>query len=277
MNKMGKRENIVQAALELFVEKGFHGTPIIAIVKRAGVGTGTIYLYFSSKDEANLLMRLWGVLYGLLLVFPFASCADEVSPFYHPAPPAIGQMILAPSKTNIWVKGIGEGFRSGTQILGFDVGAAYGMLMFGGRERHHLVLGTVSYGQMIRDTKGNESWYRGNWEWRGELFGGMQINSERADTAGIAQHLRYNFATGTRWIPYVDAGAGITLTEIRAPDLGGAFQFNLQAITGVNYFVSDDLALHLEGRYLHLSSSAISMPNNGVNTLGASLGINVFF
>jgi len=42
---------VLEAALELFVERGFHGAPTSLIAQRAGVGVGTIYRYFSSKDE----------------------------------------------------------------------------------------------------------------------------------------------------------------------------------------------------------------------------------
>ncbi len=45
-----KRENIVAAALKLFCEQGFHHTSTTSISKEAGVGTGTLFLYFSSKD-----------------------------------------------------------------------------------------------------------------------------------------------------------------------------------------------------------------------------------
>jgi AcrR family transcriptional regulator len=42
---------IVQAALDLFVEKGFSSTKMDEIAKRAGVTKGTVYLYFPGKDE----------------------------------------------------------------------------------------------------------------------------------------------------------------------------------------------------------------------------------
>ncbi|MBI4497320.1 MAG: TetR/AcrR family transcriptional regulator [Chloroflexi bacterium] len=55
-----RRASLLQAALELFVEKGFHETKVSEIVERAGVAQGTFYLYFSSKREAfNTLMGLW--------------------------------------------------------------------------------------------------------------------------------------------------------------------------------------------------------------------------
>jgi AcrR family transcriptional regulator len=45
-----KREAIMTAALDLFVERGFFGTAVPEIADRAGVGAGTIYRYFESKD-----------------------------------------------------------------------------------------------------------------------------------------------------------------------------------------------------------------------------------
>ena len=50
MKNPDKREEIMQAALELIAEKGFHGAPMAMVAERAGVGAGTIYRYFESKD-----------------------------------------------------------------------------------------------------------------------------------------------------------------------------------------------------------------------------------
>ena len=53
-----KRQAILAAALELFVERGYHGTAVPAVADRAGVGAGTIYRYFRSKEDlVNALYR----------------------------------------------------------------------------------------------------------------------------------------------------------------------------------------------------------------------------
>lgn len=58
--KADRRREIMDAALELFVERGFHGTTVPEIATRAGVGLGTIYRYFESKDQlVNELYRTW--------------------------------------------------------------------------------------------------------------------------------------------------------------------------------------------------------------------------
>jgi len=55
-----KCEALEDAALALFVEQGFHGTTVPEIARRAGVGTGTLYLYHASKDELlNALLLKW--------------------------------------------------------------------------------------------------------------------------------------------------------------------------------------------------------------------------
>lgn len=47
----GKYENIINAAFECFFEKGFDGTSVRSIMKRAGGEIGLFYYYFDSKDH----------------------------------------------------------------------------------------------------------------------------------------------------------------------------------------------------------------------------------
>ena len=47
------RDRILDAALELFAENGFEGTPITAIERKVGLaaGTGSFYRHFATKEE----------------------------------------------------------------------------------------------------------------------------------------------------------------------------------------------------------------------------------
>lgn len=45
-----KRTQVLEASIDLFAEEGFWNTPTTRIAKHAGVGTGTLFNYFSSKD-----------------------------------------------------------------------------------------------------------------------------------------------------------------------------------------------------------------------------------
>jgi TetR/AcrR family transcriptional regulator, repressor of fatR-cypB operon len=45
-----KREALLDAALELFAERGFYGTAVPLVAERAKVGAGTVYRYFANKE-----------------------------------------------------------------------------------------------------------------------------------------------------------------------------------------------------------------------------------
>jgi len=49
--KQARPQELLDAALELFVEKGFSATRSEEVAQRAGVSKGTLYLYFPSKEE----------------------------------------------------------------------------------------------------------------------------------------------------------------------------------------------------------------------------------
>lgn len=55
-----KRDAILNAALELFEERTYAGCAMPLVAERAGVGAGTIYRYFASKEAlANALYQRW--------------------------------------------------------------------------------------------------------------------------------------------------------------------------------------------------------------------------
>ena len=49
-----RRKQILDAATQVFAEKGFHRATIKEIARVAGIADGTIYTYFASKDEVLL-------------------------------------------------------------------------------------------------------------------------------------------------------------------------------------------------------------------------------
>ena len=184
---------------------------------------------------------------------------------------------LNPPKSAIWQDGAGQGFRSTTHTFSVEAGVGVGMEAFGSTQAHDLALISLSYGHMWGPVLGKDHWYRGNFEYRLELFGGAQYSPSSEWLVGLTPHLRYNFATGTRWIPFFDAGAGVTATSIDHPDLGGTFEFNLQACMGTHWFVRDNLALTGEIKYMHMSCAGINKPNRGLNDVVFMIGVTWFF
>jgi len=184
---------------------------------------------------------------------------------------------LKSAPKSIWENGLGEGFRSTTESIGLSAGATYGIATFGSREAHDLALVSLSYGHMLGRTWGEGHWYRGNLEFRLELFTGAQFSPSSEWLVGLTPQLRYNFATGTRWIPFVDLGAGVTATSIGPPDLSGTFEFNDHAGMGTHWFLKDNVALTVEARYVHWSCAGLSEPNLGLNGVTGMLGLTFFF
>ena len=78
-----KREAILDAALELFSDRGFHGTAVPAIAERARVGAGTIYRYFASKDEiVNVLFKRYKSLLAQRLLTDLPADAPPREQFH---------------------------------------------------------------------------------------------------------------------------------------------------------------------------------------------------
>lgn len=199
------------------------------------------------------------------------------------SPPPVGNSTSGPAlefqkpAADIWQDGVGQGFRSSTHTFSVEAGVGMGIAACGSDQAHDLALTSLTYGHMLGPVLGEGHWYRGNFEWRVELFGGGQYSPTSEWLVGLTPHLRYNFATGTRWIPFLDGGAGVTATGIRRPDLGGTFQFNEQGGLGVHWFVRDNLALTGEVKYMHMSSAGIYTPNSGVNNVIGMIGMTWFF
>ncbi|MDP2312473.1 MAG: TetR/AcrR family transcriptional regulator [Pseudomonadota bacterium] len=60
-----KHDLILDAAIDVFAEKGFHHARISDIARRAGVADGTIYLYFRNKDD--VLLTIFEEKMGILI------------------------------------------------------------------------------------------------------------------------------------------------------------------------------------------------------------------
>ena len=67
-SKQKRRAQIVEAASEVFAEKGYHSASINDIIERASIARGTFYLYFPGKHHVleaildDVLERLRGLL-----------------------------------------------------------------------------------------------------------------------------------------------------------------------------------------------------------------------
>lgn len=56
---MKTKDKVLEAALELFIDHGYHGTSIKLIVEKSGVSTGSVYHHFFNKED--IIKELYAV------------------------------------------------------------------------------------------------------------------------------------------------------------------------------------------------------------------------
>ena len=64
----GRRERIIKAAREIFAESSFQNMSIKSIAQKAGIATGTFYLYFTNKETLveTVVKEMYKELMGLI-------------------------------------------------------------------------------------------------------------------------------------------------------------------------------------------------------------------
>ncbi len=79
MKREDRRRQLLEAALDVFSSKGYHGASVADVIRRAGVARGTFYLYFESKRNCfeALLDQLLDHLYRSFLPLDISKFLDE--------------------------------------------------------------------------------------------------------------------------------------------------------------------------------------------------------
>jgi outer membrane protein X len=169
-------------------------------------------------------------------------------------------------------------FQKGLFETSLGSGAMFSPVIVGpSRPRLNYTLTEAQLGYMLSDLAG-PSVLRGNFEVAGSLFGGGIFEGEGNYVSGITAWIQYNFVPrGSRFVPYVHAGMGLTDTDLDRQLEGQNFNFNLNLGAGVRYFFARNWSLNLECRYQHISNADLSAHNQGVNALGPMLSVSYFF
>jgi lipid A 3-O-deacylase len=175
---------------------------------------------------------------------------------------------------SIWRDDIpGRGLRAGVQQVGVSLASGFSAT---GRQ-HDLALAMFRYGRVMTDVVGADHFYRGNVELGAEVFAGGQYSPEAAYLFGAAPTVRYDFATGTRWVPFLEVGFGFASTDIKGDDLSTTYEFKSEGGAGVHYFWRGNVSAFFEYQFFHLSNGGFHKPNRGTNINLFSLGLAVFF
>jgi hypothetical protein len=171
-----------------------------------------------------------------------------------------------------------EGFQSGTWHLGLMGGYSIPHKIFQGRAANvHFAPLLAQIGYTLTDVRGPFP-VRGSLEAIFEPVFMVTTSPSRTIGEGASLLLRYNFVTGTRWVPFFDLGMGVLHWNLRLPDiLATQFNFMLQGGPGLHFFATDQLAITGQVRLHHISNAGYERPNIGVNSTVYLLGVSYFF
>jgi len=75
------RENILEAARQLFVQQGYHGTSMRQIAARAGIALGSLYNHFANKDEVFHVVFVENHPYREIVPLLLAAQGDDIETF----------------------------------------------------------------------------------------------------------------------------------------------------------------------------------------------------
>ena len=156
---------------------------------------------------------------------------------------------------------------------GITLAGGPGLKAMGSCRAHDLSTAALHVGRLLN----SEGPFLHHFELGAELWTGAQSHPDTAYLVGLTPIVRYRFFPDARWTPFIDAGAGLTGTDIGRPDLSTTFEFNLQAGGGLQWKWRDNTALLVQARYIHLSNASIESPNHGVNSVLFGVGVAWFF
>lgn len=120
---------------------------------------------------------------------------------------------------------------------------------------------------------------RGNLEGIMEFTSSSIIKGEGSFIFGLGPIIRYNFLR-PKWkiVPYFQLGGGVCYTDAYYYEgIGQGFNFTLQFGTGFRYFITKRYSFDFEIRYNHISNAGMDHRNDGVNAIGATVGLSYFF
>ena len=171
-----------------------------------------------------------------------------------------------------------EGFRSGTWHLGLMGGYSVPHKVFAPRSADvHFAPLLAQIGYTLTDVHFPFP-VRGSLELILEPVLLVTTSPDTTVGGGLSLRLRYNFVTGTRWVPFFDFGPGIQYWSLKVPTiLESSFNFTLQGGPGLHYFFTDNLAMTGQVRLHHISNNGLERPNVGINSSLYLLGLSYFF
>lgn len=138
--KQARRQDILDAAGDLFAEGGGELPSVAAVAARAGLAKGTVYLYFQSKEEVFLALLEWRKAEWMAAVGAAMEAAAVSGSMTAVLDAATGYLLDHPEVLRLASYGnsVLERNVEPETALGFKQGVAENLALLGGRVEAHL-------------------------------------------------------------------------------------------------------------------------------------------
>lgn len=143
-------------------------------------------------------------------------------------------------------------------------------------------LGQVRLGLMLSDVMGSGC-FRGNVEGLLGAYGAGIFSGPGDDIFGAEFMLRWNFVQ-PNWkiVPFFQVGGGGAYSDMAEDDavqhlIGSDLSFTFAGEVGFRYLVSRNFAITGGVEFRHISNADTSDRNRGLNSLGGTIGISLFY
>ena len=180
----------------------------------------------------------------------------------------------------VWEKEVGGPLREDSMELGMQGGYATSVRVGGTQHNYKMAFANPRFGYVFTDLIGDDvlgGYLKGNGEIVFEALLGTALKGTGGESEGIAMMYKHNFITGTRFVPFVEMGLGLSQNNWHIYECQSHFEFIVQGGVGCQYFITDDWALSVEARIHHMSNAGMTSPNPGLNDIMLTAGVSRFF
>jgi hypothetical protein len=108
------------------------------------------------------------------------------------------------------------------------------------------------------------------------IFGNLEASHTGWDL-GVTPLLKISYPFGSRFLAYIEGGAGVIWENIESPTYANSFNFSPQVGAGVDIRIIGNFALSLAYRFRHTSNAGLFASNPDVNSNFLMAGVAYYF
>jgi hypothetical protein len=163
-------------------------------------------------------------------------------------------------------------FTPGRITLGIHGGGGFSMA--GGQRDAELAMLAGRVGYVVAQ---QERMLPGSLEVVGEPFYLAVFQDKTAHVGGFSALVKYNIWTGTRFVPFVEGGGGVSYASDDVPPKSSHFNFTAQVGAGLHYVVGERSTIDFRGIFHHLSNANTADDNPGLNNALFFVGMTFLY